>query len=109
MDPRWSGDGRRIFYWEGNDARIPLDFVPSELVAVDLEFDPQPRPIGTTTIMPANIPSFGGAYATHYDVSPVDGRIVVVEEKERGGVARLNVVLDWMVELERRVSAEGSR
>jgi Tol biopolymer transport system component len=106
MDPRWSSDGSRIFYWEGNGASVPLDFVVDQLVVVDIDFDPEPQPIDTTAVLSANVPSYAGVYVSHYDVSPVDDRIVVAEETERAGITRLAVVLDWFEELKRLMPTE---
>ena len=88
-EPRWSGNGRELFYREGDkmmavDVRLERDFSAS-----------QPRVL------------FEGPFATdpvggdgiNYDVTPDGERFVMVRETER--TPQLYMVLNWFEELKR--------
>jgi len=93
-NPRWSHDGRRLFYWSDNKAILPVHFIRGELMVVDLEFQPSRVTVSSPiALFTANMPSFF-SYSSYYDVSPVEDRFVVVEETKRPGATHFNVVLN---------------
>jgi serine/threonine-protein kinase len=86
--PRWSPDGREIFYLEDG-----------ALIAVAVEREPSFRILGRRTL-------FEGLYADHthsYDVSPDGKRFLMVKEEEASTGSGLVVVQDWFEELKRLV------
>ncbi len=90
--PRWSRDGRELFYWTGQGA--------SELMRVEIQSAPTFR---------ASLPQslFQLAAGTTWDVSP-DGQRFLVEQipaAEEGG-RRLEAVVNWFDELRLRAPAK---
>ena len=88
--PRWNGNGRELFYRNGNKMMV-VDVSTSPELALS-----QPRVLfeqryafGPTTTI------------ANYDVSPDGQRFVMV--KDESGSGRLNVVLNWFEELKARV------
>jgi eukaryotic-like serine/threonine-protein kinase len=83
-NPRWSPDGRRLFYRQG-----------TKVMAVSLE-------IGST-ITPGKPQLIAdGLYEPAYDVMP-DGRLVLIKTREIPPTTHLNLVLNWFEELRRLV------
>ena len=82
--PRWSGDGREIFYTEG-----------SRMMAVEIQ-------LGDTGTAGRPRPLFEGPFewdrADNWDVSP-DGRGFVMVLRERATPATLRVVVNWTEQL----------
>jgi Tol biopolymer transport system component len=87
--PRWSNDGRELFYRNGD-----------KMMAVDVQASPAFR-AGTPKML------FQGNYANSYDVAP-DGKRFLMIKPPAGGQAstgQVTVVLNWFEELRRRVPA----
>jgi Tol biopolymer transport system component len=87
--PRWSGDGRELFYRNGD-----------KMMAVDVQTSPVFR-AGTPKML------FQGNYAGSYDVAP-DGKRFLMIKPPAGAQAptdQVTVVLNWFEELRRRVPA----
>ncbi|MBZ5499161.1 MAG: serine/threonine-protein kinase [Acidobacteriia bacterium] len=84
--PRWSRDGRELFYRQGN-----------KVMAVPLE-------IGSTIIPGKPQMITDGPYELAYDVMP-DGRLVLIQNPEIPPTTHLKLVLNWFEELKRLVPA----
>jgi len=85
----WSRDGKELFYRCGN-----------KMMAVAVETEPQFKITG-------NIKLFEGRYLfrasiQNYDVAP-DGRFLMIQETKESAPLGINVVLNWLEELERLV------
>ncbi len=96
-EPRWSHDGREIYFRKENDLlAVPVD-TRSGFVAGRAE-----RLFGGVTLGGTSNPRV-------YDVAP-DGRFLVFPQVEpptgpgAGGSTGLNLVLDWAVEVQQRLS-----
>jgi dipeptidyl aminopeptidase/acylaminoacyl peptidase len=89
--PRWSRDGRELFFRKGD--RLHLVKVTTEP-----EFDVSvPQELFELPFAHAN-PDFG----TYYDVSPDGERFLVVSDRS---TTEFNVILNWFEELKRLVPA----
>jgi Tol biopolymer transport system component len=90
QSPRWSKNGRELFYWDGTR---------SKAMAVDVETTPQFR-VGIPNQLFAH---FG---RTTWDVAP-DGKRFLFEQDPslESGVREMAGVVDWFEELRRRVPA----
>jgi serine/threonine-protein kinase len=90
--PRWSRDGRELFFRSGDRLMVvPVDTLPATT----------PRP----TALPIQMRMADGT-AAHpgYDISPDGRRLIVVERAdEEAAPPRLFVVLNWLEELKQRV------
>jgi serine/threonine-protein kinase len=90
--PRWSRDGRELFFRSGDRLMVvPVDMLPATT----------PRP----TALPIQMRMADGT-AAHpgYDISPDGRRLIVVERAdEEAAPPRLFVVLNWLEELKQRV------
>jgi eukaryotic-like serine/threonine-protein kinase len=88
--PRWSQDGRELFYRTQN---------PNQVLAVDVQTSPSFR-AGTPKVLFEE----KGSYTGFYDVSPDGKRFLMI--KRPGAAQGLNnqvtVVLNWFEELRRR-------
>jgi serine/threonine-protein kinase len=94
--PRWSGDGRKLFYIEIGTAKRPL-------MEVDIELGDAPR-IGAPKVV---IPDLGGRFLTttapaiNWDAAPEGDRFIFVEferdERSRGGI---EIALNWAQNLD---------
>jgi Tol biopolymer transport system component len=87
--PRWSGDGRRLYFYRANTiwsvelgAGPPLTISKPTLVTAL----PTVRPSGTFDVMP-------------------DGRILFVDGRDVGATPELRIVLNWSAELPRLLPA----
>ena len=98
--PRWSGDGRRLFYIEIGTVKRPL-------MEVDIEDGDVPR-IGPPRVV---IPELGGRFLTttapavNWDAAPDGGSFIFVEiERDERSRGRIEIALNWAqnVDLERR-------
>jgi serine/threonine protein kinase/WD40 repeat protein len=88
--PRWSSDGRELFYRNGD-----------KMMAVDVQTSPAFR-AGTPKML------FLGNYGNSYDVAP-DGKRFLMIKPPAGAQAptdQVTVVLNWFEELRRRAPAE---
>jgi serine/threonine-protein kinase len=94
--PRWSGDGRRLFYIDIGSAKRPL-------MAVDVTLG------DTFSAGPPEVvlESLGGAFVTatapalNWDVSPSGDRFVFVEFQRRAqATAQVEIALNWAQHLE---------
>ncbi len=94
--PRWSGDGRRIFYIDISSPRRPL-------MAVDVKpgesFSAGPPEVVLENLGSAFVTST--APAVNWDVSPSGDRFVFVEfERRAQAAAQVEVALNWTQTLE---------
>ena len=94
--PRWSGDGRRLFYIEIGSPKRPL-------MVVDVETGESFR-VGPPQVVLENV---GGAFVTstapamNWDVSPSGDRFVFVEfERRAQAAAQVEIALNWAQHLE---------
>jgi eukaryotic-like serine/threonine-protein kinase len=94
-EPAWSGNGRELFYRNGD-----------KMMAVDIATQPgfaagTPRMLFEGRYERAPFPS------TNYDVSPDGQRFLMLKPNESAEAAptQINVVLNWFEELKRRVPA----
>ena len=102
-EPRWSHDGKRLFFWSENDSASAEDDAQSRLMVVDLELDPEFRSAAPVELFHGPFVSSSPAFATLYDASPIEDSFVMLESAGQQGVTRLNVVLNWSEELTQRV------
>ncbi len=94
--PRWSGDGRRLFYIDIGSAKRPLMAVD---VALGDTFSAGPPEVV--------LESLGGAFVTstapalNWDVSPSGDSFVFVEfERRAQAAAQVEIALNWVQHLE---------
>ena len=94
--PRWSGDGRRLFYIDIGSPKRPL-------MVVDVETGDSFR-AGPPQVVLENV---GGAFVTstapamNWDVSPSGDRFVFVEfERRAQAAAQVEIALNWAQHLE---------
>jgi Tol biopolymer transport system component len=87
--PRWSHDGRELFYWTGTPS--------TRLMSVDMPADDALRP-GPPKLV------FQSLSGTTWDVTPDRGRFLIELTASRDGV-RLATVTNWFEELTRRAPA----
>jgi Tol biopolymer transport system component len=91
--PRWSNDGRQLFYMNGQN-----------LMAAAVRADATKITAGTPSAL------FNGPFDTtqdnNYDISPDGSRFLMVEASPEGAMRALQVVLNWSLELERLVSGK---
>ena len=86
--PVWNPNAKELFYRTGD-----------KMMAVAITTTPEVK-LSTPRLLFENKYAFGrGITIPNYDVTP-DGRHFIMV-KDEGGAARLNVVLNWQVELER--------
>jgi Tol biopolymer transport system component len=85
--PRWSRDGRELFYRNGD-----------KMMAVDVQTSPGFR-AGSPKVL------FHGTYGNSYDVTPDGKRFLMIKPPAAAQAPRdqLTVVLNWFDELRRRV------
>jgi serine/threonine-protein kinase len=94
--PRWSGDGRRIFYIDIGLAKRPLMVVD---VAAGEGFSVGPPRVALESLGTAYVTST--APALNYDVAPSGDRFVFVEfERRAQAAAQIEVALNWAQHLE---------
>jgi eukaryotic-like serine/threonine-protein kinase len=89
--PRWSADGRRLFYYDGGGLSV---------VPVGVAPDGQPPAIGAAERLFAWSP-FAGRLGPDYDLAP-DGRLLFIRDASDtpGSRVRLLVVQHWRSELD---------
>jgi Tol biopolymer transport system component len=87
--PRWSKDGRELFYW----ARVPI----AKLIAVDVVTSPEFRAGAPREL-------FQQPSTTTWDITPDRNRFLV-ELSARSGGSTLAIVTNWFEELRRRAPA----
>jgi Tol biopolymer transport system component len=95
--PRWSPDGRELFYRNGD-----------KMMAVSVSTGPEFAP-GRPELLFEGRYSLGiGAQApvTNYDVSPDGQRFVMVRPEESSGPAQFHVILNWHLELLEKVPVQ---
>jgi hypothetical protein len=68
-NPRWSADGRELFYWENK-----------QLISVRLELNGRAHPKSYSTILETN---YAAADHANYDVHPDGSRFVIVQGRGR--------------------------
>ena len=92
--PLWGPAGSGELFYRALDGSMK---------AVSVRFTPD-LIVGTTTDLFANRSySTTAAGAWTYDVSPRDGRFLMLKEQESGGASPINVVVNWFDELTRLV------
>jgi serine/threonine-protein kinase len=89
--PVWARSGKELFYLNGQ-----------KMMVVSVGDGPE-RPLGTPRLLFEGEYAFAGMLA-NFDVTPDDRAFVMVREGARSPWMRLNVVLNWWQELERRGS-----
>ena len=91
-EPRWNPAGNELFYRRGD-----------EMWAVSVATEPSLQPARPTLLFEGSFDP--GGYFHNYDVSPDGQRFLMVQSEEAPEAApdRVNVVLHWLDELERRV------
>ncbi len=81
--PRWSRDGRQLFYWAP----------PGRIMAVSITTSPS-----FTWSRPVML--FEGPYGNDFDVTADGNRFLMIKESDRvGGAGQFNVVVNWLQEL----------
>ena len=81
--PRWSRDGRQLFYWAP----------PGRIMAVSVTTTPTFSWSNPTTL-------FEGPFASDYDVSADGTRFLMIKEPgQNRGTTHFNVVVNWLGEL----------
>ena len=95
--PAWAASGRELFYQASGQT------LGSRMMAVDLSTEPTLQ-VGTP-VMLFEKPDTVYANGRNYDVSTDGSRFLMVEsdEGEEPAVRHINVVLNWLEELEERV------
>jgi Tol biopolymer transport system component len=93
VHPRWRGDGKEMYYVEGDT-----------LVAVAIERTPT-FTIGVRTKLFSDETAFVGR-GTRYDVAPDGKRFVVVETLKPPGPGRIQVVQNWYEPFRNREGAK---
>jgi serine/threonine-protein kinase len=90
-EPAWNRNGRELFYRTGD-----------RMMAVDITTQPGFAPGKPRTL-------FAGRYeptvftASNYDVSPDGQRFLMLRRSDQGAPTHINLVLNWVDELKRRV------
>jgi serine/threonine-protein kinase len=92
-NPRWSRDGRQLFYWNG-----------ARMMAVDVQLAPTFRPGRAEVLFEKN-------YLSYYDVAPDGKRFLMVKSAPVTSSTpsqpdQLNIVVHWVEELKARVPAK---
>jgi Tol biopolymer transport system component len=84
--PRWSRDGRQLFYWEP----------PGKIMAVSITTTPS-----FTWSKPVML--FDGPYATDFDVTADGGRFLMIREPDQGRTTgQFHAIVNWFEELARK-------
>lgn len=100
-DPRWSHDGRRVFFWgrdEGDENRLMV-------VELDLADGVHPGP--ERVQVRGHYVTETETYESYYDVSPTEDLFVMEEPvvlDDEQPLTELTVVVNWLEELKTRVS-----
>ena len=94
--PLWATEGDALFYVSGTGAMMAatVELTPSFEAGAVSELFP------SITGRPVSLVSAGGR---PYDVSPVDGRFLMVRPREEAEGSNITVVLNWFKELTARV------
>jgi hypothetical protein len=87
--PIWSPTGEEIFY------RSPTD----SLMAASVVTEPRMQVRDVNALFRMGYANFGNVSSREWDLSPVDGRFLLVRYPPRQGVAGVHVVLNWSREL----------
>jgi serine/threonine-protein kinase len=94
--PRWSGDGRSLFYIDISSAKRPL-------MEVEIEGDESFRFGAPTTL----IPDLGGRFVTttapanNWDAAPDGDRFIFVEfERDERSRSKIEIALNWAQQLD---------
>lgn len=69
-----------------------------------VELQPMFRAAAPKELFQGRFVSAANAASTLYDASPVADRFVMLEPVDQSGMTRLNIVLNWLAELNRLVS-----
>ena len=95
VEPLWSPDGTELFY-KTRDA--------PNLMVVDVTMDPELSVSEPRVLFSGNFGSLPG-FPTNYDITPDGERfLMVVEEELPETTPQIHIVLDWLDELERKMS-----
>ena len=90
QEPAWGRDGRKLYYRS-----------PTHVMAVDVRLGPDIEISAPVSLIADNFVSLPGGRHTIYDVMP-DGRLIFLDYRDARG-ADVNVVVNWVEELEARV------
>jgi predicted Ser/Thr protein kinase len=89
--PRWSRDGRKLFYWSANHLfGVPIGAGPTVSLGKPQELTAADPNLAATRID-----------TVQYDVAP-DGRFVVPHEGSSFGVSQFNFIANWFDDVRRR-------
>jgi serine/threonine-protein kinase len=88
-EPRWSRDGRELFYRNGR-----------KMMAVKVELTPTFRAGDSTMLFEGDYDKPGAV--TQYDVSPDAQRFLMIKNPERKPAKKINLVLNWKEELKNK-------
>ena len=95
MQPLWGPDGKELFYRNlaGDMMVVPVQFLPDFTPGAVREAFPK-----------RGYPSSTGG-GRRYDISPIDGRILIKKpvEDSSGAGENIAVVLNWLEEVKERV------
>ena len=89
-EPRWSPDGRELFYRDGNDDMVVVEVVDGE----DLDFTAPHRLFSASSYRPQR-------YYFGYDIMPDGEEFVMIRGTSPGAVSRLVVIEDFRRLLDR--------
>jgi Tol biopolymer transport system component len=92
IDPRWSPDGRRLFYWEGR-----------AIMAVDVDSDGPLDPSIPRKLIEGDY--WGDDLNSSYDISPIDGRLLFVKPDGKSNEGELTIIVNWFEHLRRLLPA----
>ena len=92
-EPRWSGNGRELFYRNGN-----------RVMAVAIETEPELNPGNPELLFEG--PFGRGGFGTNYDVTADGDRFLMIRQEEGREQGELQIVLNWFEELERLAPTE---
>ena len=96
ISPRWSPDGRELFYRSGDAA-----------MAVPVDTEPIFKPGKPVALFRGTYAGSGGTTeSTYWDISPDGKRFLMVKNTAltgTNGPRKINVVLNWLEELKQRV------
>jgi Tol biopolymer transport system component len=90
--PLWSPDDRELFYRSGDD-----------VVSVRVETEPTFKPGRQTVLFSGAYVDVGGTDMTYWDISPDGKRFLMMKKPAAEAPRKINIVVNWLEELKRRV------
>ncbi|MHC4507476.1 MAG: protein kinase domain-containing protein [Planctomycetota bacterium] len=94
-NPSWSNDGDELYYR-----------IDNKVVGVTIETEPDFKVVASRDLFEGEYESC--LFCKMYDVAP-DGRFLMIRNPEKSSPPGINVVLNWLEELNRVVPAHGER